>query len=63
MLEQAPQGSGHGTELPEFEKHLDNALNIGVVCLIFGWSYVESGAGLDPCGFLPTWGILCSLLA
>jgi len=26
-MEQAPQGSGHGPKLPEFQKHMDNTLS------------------------------------
>jgi len=55
-LEQAPQGSGHSPEPPEFKEHLDNALRD---CLNFGWFYVEPGVALnDPCGPLSTWIIL-----
>jgi len=38
-LEQCPQGSGHGPELPEFKKHLDSALRHRV-CILGGplWS-------------------------
>lgn len=42
--------------LLEFKNGLDNARTYG---LIFEWSYVESGVGLDNvCGSLPTWDSL-----
>jgi len=56
-LEQAPQSSGCSPKLPEFKKHLDNALRHGV--------WISGGAvqswGLDSSilvRFLPTWDIL-----
>jgi len=35
------EGGGHGTEMPEFNRHLDNALRNMVG--FFGWSRVEPG--------------------
>lgn len=53
-LEQAAQGSGCGTKLPEFQERLDNALS-----LISGCSCVEPGVGLNgPYGSLLTEDIL-----
>jgi len=55
-LEQAAQGSGCSTKLPEFQECLDVALRLS---LLFGCSCVELGVGLnDPCGSLPTQDIL-----
>lgn len=54
-MEQALQGSGHGTELARVQE-LDNALTYD---LIFRTSCVDPGVGVDdPCGFLPTQDIL-----
>ena len=56
-MEQAPQGSGHGTELVRVQ-------GVSGQCsqthgLIFGWCCMEQGVGLyDPYGSLPTRDIL-----
>lgn len=69
-LEQAPQGSGHGTELPEFEKHLDNALKHRgclfdfwvVLCGVRSWTWslwVPSNLGYSVffVGLATWWGM------
>lgn len=56
-LEWAPQGSGHGPKLTEFNKCQEKSSQI---ChLIFGECCVEPRAGFDdPCKSLQNWDIL-----
>ena len=61
MNRTAPQGSGHGPNLPEFSKCLDNAQTYG---LIFRWTHLDSRFGLnDPFVSIPTRGIHVYMLA
>ena len=56
-LRQAPRGSGHGIELARVQEASgQHSQSCG---LIFGWSCVEPGVGLDSLyGFLPSQDIL-----
>lgn len=51
-LEQAPQGSGHGTELREFKRAL------GQCSQKYGLNFLPGTEYDDPCGSLPTQDIL-----
>ena len=53
-VEQAPQGSGHGPKLPQVQEAFGQCS--WTYSLIFGWSCVQPGAGLDNhCASLATW--------
>lgn len=56
-LEQATQGSDHGTKPPRVREQFGQCSQL---CgLIFGWSFVESRVTFyDPCGALSTWDTL-----
>jgi len=57
LMEGAPQGSGHSTELDRVQEASGQCSH--PYGLSFVWSCVEPGVGLDdPSGSLPTQGII-----